>query len=248
MATAGEECLTASFSSKEQHLIDQLRAKYSAGPSPPAAAQAQAPAQPSAAAPAAAAQPGSCRLCSTCQGTGTVAEAYNHRTLERCCPECRGQGTTSSSACSGSGSTHSSSTRSGSGSTHSSGGGGKSACARLAGWEAELEALKQSLAGVTDSRELQLKSALILELERAAAALRKAIPAAKQEERVAPPTQGLADLNLGSSAGEEAQGRSDSAVVSAGEEGHAECCAAAAATHTANDTAEAGAAAAASES
>lgn len=62
------------------------------------------------------------------------------------------------------GSSQANSTRSG-GSTRSSD------RERLTGWEAELAALKQSLAGVSDSRELELKAALILELERAAASL-----------------------------------------------------------------------------
>lgn len=206
-AAAGPEALTASFSAEEQRLIDELRSKYTRGeqehglkrsgahtecfsaaavaaaaragplePPPPAPASTQAQAQPPAAAPAA--QTASCRLCAECQGTGSVVEAYNHRTLERSCTQCGGQGTVRTNAGSGGSSTHngdgsmrgSSSTQ---GSTPcSSSGGAKSTHERLAGWEAELEALKQSLAGATDSRELQLKSALILELERAAASLR----------------------------------------------------------------------------
>ena len=134
------------------------------------------------------AQPAACRLCAECHGTGTVAEAYNHRTLERCCTQCGGQGTVRHEGGSGGGSN----TQNGSGgSTHNirasaqSGGtrmagSGKGAHGRLASWEAELEALKQSLAGVSDSQELQLKAALVLELGRAAAAMREGVAAAKQ--------------------------------------------------------------------
>lgn len=156
-----------------------------AGPAP---APAPAP-PPAAAAAAAAAQPAACRLCAECYGKGMVAETYNHRTLERCCTQCGGQGTVrneggsggGSSTHSGSGgSTHNVRSSAQSGGTHSSSSSAKGVHERLAGWEAELEALKQSLAGVSDAQELQLTAALILELERAAAALRKGVAAAKQ--------------------------------------------------------------------
>lgn len=193
---ADAEGLTALFSADEQHLIADLRAKYSTGesqcsqrqpgaqrprpaqpPTPPLAGAflvAPAPAQLSSApAPPPAAQPPGCQLCAECRGTGTVVAAYDHRTLERCCTQCGGQGTVRTGDSTHSG-TH------GSGSSSHGRNSSRSADERLAGWEAELEALKQSLAGVADSTELQLKAALILELERAAARLRKTVPAPKQ--------------------------------------------------------------------
>ena len=113
--------------------------------------QAEARPQPAAVAPG-------CRLCMACQGAGTVAEPYNQRLLERSCAECGGQGTLRAGA---------------SGQASSQASARSGAHERLAGWEAELAALKQSLAGASDSRELELKAALILELERAAAGLRQ---------------------------------------------------------------------------
>ncbi|KAI7843362.1 hypothetical protein COHA_003058 [Chlorella ohadii] len=220
---ADAEALTASFSADEQRLIADLRSKYSTGTHLAAPAPAQLP---SAAAPTAAAQPHGCQLCAECHGTGTVVAAYNHRTLERCCTQCVGQGTVRTDDSTHSG-TH------GSGSSSHGRNSSRSADERLAGWEAELEALKQSLAGVADSTELQLKAALILELERAAARLRKSIPAAKQADQMGTAGDHHAEQHVAiADPAADTSAAAAAAAAAAEQQGPAE--AEAEATHTAN--------------
>ena len=87
-----------------------------------------------------------CRMCIGCQGSGKKLELYDHRRLERPCPDCGGEGVRGGSAIqlaerSGGG---------GSSKSSSSGGGGGSSAGRLPAYE----------------QELQLRAELLLQLER----------------------------------------------------------------------------------
>ncbi|KAL4443456.1 hypothetical protein ABPG75_011193 [Micractinium tetrahymenae] len=121
-------------------------------------------------------------MCFTCSGTGTTVECYDHRRLERSCPDCEGDGAWrqagAGSAGGGDGPAPTQAANGPAPSCHTGGGSGAGSAstatraARLAAYEQEMEALKASLAGCADEQEVRLQAELIAQIEQQAARLR----------------------------------------------------------------------------
>ena len=107
-------------------------------------------------------------MCIGCQGTGKELECYEHRRLERPCPDCGGEGVCGGSVCQ-----HAAPSGGGGGKSFNSSSKSSSGTTRLEAYEQQLAGLKQSLAGCRDDQELQLRAELILQLERQVLRLRQ---------------------------------------------------------------------------
>ena len=174
-----EAAIPASLTSDEIALLAQLRSKYACSSAstqgegagtldsrcrlacrstPPTAGRRQHAGSGAAPAPVPPARTTDCRMCIGCQGSGKEFDIYDHRRLERPCPDCGGEGVRGGSA------SQLAEPSGGGRSSESSSSGGSAA--RLLAYEQELAGLKQSLAGCRDEQELQLRAELILQLER----------------------------------------------------------------------------------
>lgn len=170
--TAAVECAAtypAALTAEEDALVAQLKAKYSGSSSTPAAESATtvpaAPAPP-ASTPAAAPQVPPVHLCIACGGSGTVAECYDCRSIQRTCPSCGGTGTAS-----GGSQTMLSNAATPRQQAHKLGAAG--VAAQVAAYERELAEMRESLGACTDKRERELREELARQLQRHLARLRQ---------------------------------------------------------------------------